>query len=178
MSTFTEQHKTCSKCGLVKLYLDFFKRKRSPDGHEAECKECRKQRNAKWFSENKERHHEMTRKWYQENREQHLEDSRARYEADKAYALAKYYKRDLRTKQATPAWADKKAIAEAYQIAKRLEKYVGGKWEVDHIVPLQSDRVCGLHVEHNLQIMRPEHNRRKSNLYWHDMPEGAPSWLL
>lgn len=174
----SEQRKTCSKCGEGKALSEFFKRKRSPDGHETECKECRKQRNAKWFSENKDRHNEMMRSWYEKNREQHLANTKARYEADPAYSLAKYNKRNERTKRATPKWADMKAIADAYQMAKRLEKFVGGKWEVDHIVPLQSKRVCGLHVEHNLQIMRPEDNRRKSNLYWHDMPEGAPAWLL
>jgi hypothetical protein len=173
----TEQRKTCSKCGVEKALSDFYKRKRSPDGHEAECKECRKQRNSKWFVENKDRHREMTRSWYENNREYHLQKTKERYEADKPAALAKYYKRDARTRMATPRWADLKKIALYYRIAAQQTKETGVKWEIDHIVPLQSDRVCGLHVEHNLSFTRADYNRRKSNRYWPDMPEGEPTWL-
>ena len=41
---------------------------------------------------------------------------------------------------------------------------------VDHIVPLNSPIVCGLHNEFNLQIIPPATNYHKSNNYWPDMP--------
>jgi 5-methylcytosine-specific restriction endonuclease McrA len=47
------------------------------------------------------------------------------------------------------------------------------KHEVDHIVPLKSPLVCGLHVEHNLQVIPATQNRRKHNRVWPDMPAPA-----
>ena len=65
---------------------------------------------------------------------------------------------------AMPAWADKNAISLVYRKARELG------WTVDHVVPLQSKTVCGLHVWHNLQVMDSQLNMSKSNRYWPDMP--------
>jgi len=78
--------------------------------------------------------------------------------------------RVARKLQATPAWANEFFIAEAYALAKLREKVCGGKWHVDHIVPLRSKQVCGLHVEHNLRVIRAEENWAKNNKHWPDMP--------
>jgi len=43
--------------------------------------------------------------------------------------------------------------------------------EVDHIVPLKSSTVCGLHTQANLQILPSVDNSRKGNHWWPDMPE-------
>ena len=66
-------------------------------------------------------------------------------------------------KQATPAWANKFFIEEIYHLARLRTKYLGVEYHVDHIVPLQSKEVCGLHVEHNLQIIPAVQNISKSN---------------
>lgn len=56
-----------------------------------------------------------------------------------------------------------KTINDFYKLAK--EKGM----EVDHIVPLNSDMVCGLHCIDNFQFLTREENARKSNKYWPDM---------
>ena len=39
----------------------------------------------------------------------------------------------------------------------------GELFTIDHIIPLNGDNVCGLHVPENLQIMLNEHNILKGN---------------
>lgn len=72
------------------------------------------------------------------------------------------------TKRALPKWADSAAIRTFYEAAYVLSL------EVDHIVPLRSPLVCGLHVEHNLQLLTRQENAAKGNRWWPDMPEGIP----
>lgn len=117
--------------------------------------ECIKQRSAEWTNGNRARRKEIGREWRQRNK-----------------ATVNFWDANRRAaeKQATPSWANSFFIAEAYDLAKLREKVCGGKWHVDHIVPLQSKKVCGLHVEHNLQVIPGGENLRKSNRLWPDMP--------
>lgn len=78
-------------------------------------------------------------------------------------------KRRARKLRATPAWADREAIASVYEQAQSLRN-AGFDVHVDHIVPLKSKLVCGLHVEHNLRVLPARENYSKQNRYWPDMP--------
>jgi hypothetical protein len=69
-----------------------------------------------------------------------------------------------------PPWADVDAILVVYADAIRLECETGREFHVDHIVPLRSPLVCGLHVPHNLQVIEGVENSRKGNRVWPDMP--------
>lgn len=65
----------------------------------------------------------------------------------------------------TPQWADHEAIGQLYRKCYRLTYTTGIEHQVDHIYPLQGDRVSGLHVAENLRILTRSENARKSNSY-------------
>lgn len=71
---------------------------------------------------------------------------------------------------ATPPWADLLAIKQMYKLAKNLALITGKTFHVDHIVPLRSKLVCGLHCIANLQILEDTENFVKGNRHWPDMP--------
>lgn len=97
-----------------------------------------------------------------------LTQKRKRWEANNRHKLlANNARRRAQKLKASPAWADRAAIHEMYRCARLL------KYHVDHIVPLRSGIVCGLHVEHNLQVLPPRENKQKGNKWWPDMPGGT-----
>lgn len=76
---------------------------------------------------------------------------------------------EARKLNATPKWADNNAIKSIYEKARQLTEQTGILYHVDHIVPLKSKKVCGLHVHSNLEPIPATLNKVKSNLYWPDM---------
>lgn len=60
--------------------------------------------------------------------------------------------------QRTPSWADLEKIEQIYKNCPEGH-------HVDHIVPLQGDKVSGLHVPENLQYLKAEDNLKKSNSF-------------
>lgn len=66
-------------------------------------------------------------------------------------------------------WADQQKIDAIYALAQNLSKATGMTHHVDHIVPLISKRVCGLHNEFNLQVLPGPDNLKKGNRSWPDM---------
>jgi hypothetical protein len=74
--------------------------------------------------------------------------------------------RRRRHRQATPPWItrqQKTEMRQIYQTAITMTKITGEQYVVDHIVPLRSDIVCGLHVPWNLRIITNKENLAKSN---------------
>lgn len=71
--------------------------------------------------------------------------------------------RRRKTKIATPAWADLEAIRTRYKERATMERLTGVRHDVDHVIPLCGDNVCGLHVAANLRVILARDNRRKSN---------------
>ncbi len=94
-------------------------------------------------------------KWVNENR------------AKKYASNAQYRAGRLR---ATPSWANPEKMLAIYEEAQRISAETGIPHHVDHIVPLKSKIVCGLHCEANLQILPGIENLSKSNLTWPNMP--------
>jgi 5-methylcytosine-specific restriction endonuclease McrA len=69
-------------------------------------------------------------------------------------------------RQATPPWLTRRQKTEMramYQIAITMSKTTGERYVVDHIWPLRSDFVSGLHVPWNLRVVTQEENALKSN---------------
>ena len=66
----------------------------------------------------------------------------------------------------TPKWLTKeqlKAIESFYTHAQAATKGLEERIEVDHIIPLQSTNVSGLHVPWNLQLLTKSENSAKRN---------------
>ena len=67
--------------------------------------------------------------------------------------------------RATPAWVDLDKVKAIYAQAQALSA-TGELYHVDHIVPLTSKLVCGLHNEFNLRVLPAIDNLRKHNRTW------------
>ena len=68
--------------------------------------------------------------------------------------------------RAMPSWLTPEhhvQIAALYLVASQAGPMCGEPHEVDHIVPLQSKTVCGLHVPWNLRLLPRFMNREKGN---------------
>jgi len=96
--------------------------------------------------------------YYVANKEKILLKQKEYNQINKELCNAQNAKRRARKKQALPKWADLEKIKEIY-------KNCPEGMHVDHIIPLQNDLVCGLHVENNLQYLTPKENCKKGNKY-------------
>ena len=147
------------------------------------CVECMKE---DWALDNKKRSEKPKsdaakaagKRYYEKNKEAVKARANARPSSEVNQYKKKYkeanpelYKalvsvRKRRHRNATPKWITKEqklAIRKLYLDAIRLTKITGERYVVDHIVPLISDEVCGLHVPWNLRVITQEENLKKSN---------------
>lgn len=190
----------CNNCGVDKPESSFHKDKSKPAGRHGICKECRclkakgyRKRFADKLREVERRRSEArkpqkldyNKRYYQANRDaiiSQVKEYRAHNSGAIKVAIRRWQQRNRAKVNATcafrhaaklraiPAWANKFFMEEAYALAKLREKCTGIKWHVDHIVPLQSRIVCGLHCEQNLRVIPAVENLSKHNRYWPDMP--------
>ena len=134
----------------------------NPDKFKANCTKWQKDhpevgrvKSQRFREKHPDRIKEISKKWRTENRDV--------TNAAKARRIASQLK-------ATPCWANMKAIKSAYRMAKKLSESTGTAYHVDHIVPLRSKHVCGLHCEANLRVIPGSENQAKGNRRWPDMP--------
>lgn len=148
---------------------------------EKQCRECKNKKKREWNKNNKDKKRAMDKRWQQLNKkcmretqkrwnQRHPDRRRKMNERWKkenpGKATAIIAKRRAIKKKALAPWADLETIKIFYDEAKRLSKKTGILHEVDHIYPLQSKYMCGLHVENNLQILTKAENSSKNNRIW------------
>lgn len=158
--------KKCSKCGLD-LNLDNF-HSNGKGGLRSSCKDCVNKSVAKYKANNTEKVALKDKRYRQANLSSRRAYGREHYRLNKSsYAYAEA-KRRASKQLATPTWLttkQKEDIKQLYWLAQDLYRTVGEKYQVDHIIPLQNDLVCGLHVSWNLQILPEDQNYAKSNCF-------------
>lgn len=157
---YIRKFKRCPSCNTRKRRDEFSTRTKSTDGLQRVCKEC----NKSYYHANRDRHIAKSTEWKQANWNKHLANNRA--SAKRCQARANEYAayRRAAIRQATPAWVDRTKVLMVYKKARDLGL------TVDHIVPLISSTVCGLHCWENLQLLDKSLNSSKQNLMWPDMP--------
>ena len=152
---FIDGYLYCKACNNhKKINFDNFQKSRldrltGANNKFCECKKCRNKTASNYQASNKERRRANHKNWRDKNRGR----------------VRKYNKsRKLSILTATPSWHESELIIKVY------EKAVLFNMEVDHIVPINSNLVCGLHCWDNLQLLLKYENGSKSNLHWPDMP--------
>ena len=133
-------------------------RKRRRYNNNEEFREKRK----KQVNEQKRNRWRTDTEWREFRKEQTKEWVRRNQGRRNYYDKIKKAKR----KRCIAGWADKQAIKNIYQKAFLITSTSGIKHQVDHIYPLVSNFMCGLHVETNLQILTAQENASKGNRTW------------
>jgi hypothetical protein len=155
----------------MKSLSGFNKDKSKKDGLQCHCKICRRLQNKQYYLSNKDQKLQRQKKYYQSNRDKVLQRGKEYRQNNRSKVKARWARRRAAKCNATPPWADKAAINAIYAEALWLQDFTGESYHVDHIVPLKSDFVCGLHVPANLQTLPGAENMAKSNRSW---PEQLP----
>ena len=119
---------------------------------------------ASYYARNRDAVLARSAAYYKANRESSMAVKAAWDAANRPKKNAHRALYDARKMSATPPWFERYLVDALYAKAREFAM------EVDHVVPLQSDIVCGLHCWANLQLMTRSENAIKKNVVWPDMP--------
>jgi hypothetical protein len=163
----------CKACACLRSQES---RRKRPEHYLAKAREWKANNAAKnklitqsWRADNPDYMKWYRATYYQENQEylrmvalDYRTRNRALVAANRAMVRCKL-------KGCTVSWANPEAMLDVYATAARLSQETGIRHDVDHIVPLTSPIVCGLHWEGNLQILTVHANAAKCNKLVEDM---------
>ena len=160
--------KHCACCKESKPLFSFSRNRAKKDGLQTYCKTCYDEKLKKY----KDKKAQYQQNYKVNNLEKHQESSRKATQKwkskNRARATAWENAREAGKIKATPAWLsefDKIKITCLYQVARMRSEESDQMWHVDHVVPLRSKKVCGLHVPWNLQVIPAKDNMLKSNKF-------------
>ena len=146
--------KKCPKCGIIKNLIDFSNSSYQAGNLQSICKEC----TSKYRQDNSLSIKKYKKAYRNKNTLIIRVYMTYYYTNNKSDFIARNAKRRATKLNATPKWADLEAIKEIY-------KNCPPGYHVDHIIPLQGDLVCGLHVHKNLKPIPAAENLAKGNKF-------------
>ena len=171
---------------LEKGLKHFYSGKACPKGHldlryvsHSNCVSCARDYSKRQRENSPEKVKEYWESWYSRNSEYVKKKALDKYYEDpqksrdyvvnnRARYRTYYAKRRGLKKSATPAWLnadDLWMIQEVYELSELRTRITSVEHQVDHIIPLQNKKVCGLHVPWNLQVLTKRENQTKSNKF-------------
>lgn len=183
--------KTCPRCRNDKPETEYGRCVTRKDGLAPYCRECTSNMGKDYYRNNKEKVLRRTNangtRWYWENKEaarainktyrqahqreladkkrarRNIELDRLWNKRNRARKAESWRAYDARKNSACPVWASREKMRRFYEEARRLTLETGVQYEVDHIIPLKGESVCGLHCEFNLRVITKSENAAKSN---------------
>lgn len=159
----------CKKCGLSDRYVGGDCRACAMAFREAH-KDRLNAATKTWRDKNPDKAKQSCLSWRDRNMEKQKTTTAAWKKANPVKRRMHEAKRRAAKIGSTPAWVNQFLIEEICDLAVKRSAATGFEWHVDHIVPLQSSIVCGLHWERNLQVIPAKANIAKRNRHWPDMP--------
>ena len=155
-----EKHKEQSQIGHKK---EWEKTLANPELHEK-----KKALGREYYRKNKSQIRANILEWNRKNPEKVKLYAKRVKQNNKGKANFHTAKRRYAKLQRTPHWltADEHwMIKEAYDLSALRTKMFGFSWHVDHVIPLQGEKVSGLHVPTNLQVIPGTDNDVKGNKF-------------
>ena len=177
--------KTCTQCKEAKEIHLFVVNRKKKCGYRAYCISCGPIISRRYYLKNVDKRREVARayraahpdkvkaawnKWAEPRKQELSRKQCERTKREPEKNRARRSLRRARQAQALAPWANLEKINDIYAEAARLTKETGIKHHVDHIYPIKSKVMCGLHVETNLQILTQVENQKKSNRHWPAQP--------
>ena len=180
--------KICKACNTSLSLDNFIKDKTRTDGLYVYCKTCNKDRRRLFREANKEKLSASKKEYYYNNKKDISLRKKEKYlimvnnpefiknkrkknslwkKRNKGIINRYTAKRRAFKLKASYDWGEFDSFIkeEAYLLAALRSNLTNTIWEVDHIVPLINENVCGLHVGVNLQVITRKDNLSKSNKF-------------
>ena len=173
--------KLCVRCNVEKEDNKFRQLKTRLNSW---CHECCKEHRKEWYQKNRDaeiakakeyhkktyadkREHKVKKaaEWVKNNPDKYKVNAKRCYEKTKLKRFAYQALARAKRRNAVPKWFNsiKEDVQKIYIEARTKTLETGIPHEVDHIIPLVSEYVCGLHVPNNLRVITQFENRSKQN---------------